>query len=280
MKGFSLIELIVVITIIIISAAAVQVSLVSFQKQSDLTTLTQNILSILRKAQSNSIESKNFSSHGVYFESQAYTLFQGTNYNVSSPINERYAVPSRLEIYAINLVGGDNSVVFERIDGRTVNAGNIQFRVKADPSASSTITIEPSGNVSVQKNVTTSNTRMTDNRHIHFDLGWSIQGATTLTLTFKDPPNPDIVQNIVMASYFTAPNIFNWEGATAVGGQEQKLQISSHSITATNTLLSIIRDARYNSKAVDISIDAKTIVSYSVLGIPTVGLFGGAIQAQ
>lgn len=280
MKAFTLLEVLVVVGIISILAGIVQLNLQPFGNQSDLTGSVQSIVSLLRKAQNLSISSKNLSPHGVHFQSNTYTLFQGPAYNASSTSNEVHALPSRLEFSSIAITGG-NDALFERIDGRTDNYGTIQLRVIANPSASSTILIEPSGNISNNKVSVTTNARITDSRHVHFNLGWSLQGATTLNLIFKDPPNPDTPSAITMAPYFNGGQTsFDWEGVTNVSGQDQYLHIYTHSLGSTSTVLSILRDGQTNTKALDVNIDSKAIVSYSASGAPTVGLFGGTMEIQ
>ena len=119
---------------------------------------------------------------------------------------------------------------------------------------------------------------VTDSRHMEFDLGWSITGHTTLRLVFHDPPNPDVTQNIAMASYFNGPSTeFDWEGSTNVNGDTETLRIHTYYLDGNDTILSIDRDRRVNNKAVDISVDGMAIVSYAANGTPTVGASGGSM---
>lgn len=125
---------------------------------------------------------------------------------------------------------------------------------------------------------------LSDSRHLEFDLldlasrGWTIRGASTLRLVFHDPPNPDVVSNISMASFFNSDQtVFNWEGSVSVNGDVETLRAHTHYIDANDTTLSIHRDRRLNGKAVDISIDGKAIVSYAATGVPTVGAYGGVM---
>jgi hypothetical protein len=113
---------------------------------------------------------------------------------------------------------------------------------------------------------------------MEFDLGWSIIGHTTLSLVFHDPPNPDVTQNVAMASFFDGLNTeFDWEGTSSVGGSNQTMRVHTYYLDGNDTILSIDRDRRVNSKAVDISIDGMPIVSYAASGTPTVGANGGSM---
>jgi hypothetical protein len=141
--------------------------------------------------------------------------------------------------------------------------------------------IGSSGEVSLSSTVSPTGTRVVDTRHLHFDLGWSIQNKNTLTLAFTDAPNPSVTQNIAMAGYFNAGKTsFNWSGKVTVNGSDQVLTILTHTLDAFSTVLSVTRDARYNNKALTISIDGLQIVSYTSAGVATVGASGGTMSAQ
>jgi len=122
----------------------------------------------------------------------------------------------------------------------------------------------------------------TDSRHMEFDLedssdrGWTIQGATTLTLTFHDPPSADVIESVPMATYFNSGStVFDWTGSVSVYGDTETLRVHSHYIDTNDTTLSIHRDRGINSKAVDVAIDGRAIVSYTANGTTTVGAWGG-----
>jgi hypothetical protein len=100
-------------------------------------------------------------------------------------------------------------------------------------------------------------------------------------LRFSDPPNPDVVENISMSAYMNADRTnFDWSGSVLVGGEAQVLRAHTHSLTDFDTTLSVHRDRRFNTKAVEISIDGQDIASYEGDGTVTVGFFGGAMEIQ
>jgi len=273
-------EILIVVTLMVIISAIGWVNLQDFRARSDLDSQAQQIVSTLRKAQNNTLGSKNSSSYGVYFQSDSYNLFQGTSYNAGDPGNEAHLLPVAVEISSISL-GGGSAVVFQRVNGRTNNTGSLTLRLKASPATTRAITIEPSGNVSIEAATTLGNTRISDSRHLHFDFSWSIQNASTLNLAFSDPPNPITTQVIPMVSYFNAgKTVFDWSGTVTVGGQDQILRVHTHNLTATSTALSIHRDRRFNTKSLAVDIDGKSIVSYTSAGDPTAGLYGGTMSIQ
>ncbi len=278
--GFTIIEVLLVMVIGGVLLAITLAALRTVRQHVDIDAATHQIIAALQLARNKTLASQDQSSYGVHFESNKYVLFKGTTYNASASDNEVHTLAARLEIYNIGLAGGSD-VIFDRIYGTTSNAGAVSIRLTDEPTNTRTISILASGQVGPQGSVNPTDTRITDTRHLHFNLGWSIQSATTLTLAFSDPPNPNVQQNVAMADYFNASQTdFNWEGTVDVNGSDQTLRINTHTLDSINTVLSIHRDRRYNDKAVTISIDGKQIVSYIANGTATVGAYGGTMQQQ
>jgi len=279
-EGFTILEILVVVGIIVILTGIALGAYNNFSKQVDLDVTTQGILSTLRDARSRTLASEGETVYGVHFETDKYTLFAGSVYDASASANKVQDLTST-EIYSISLTGGGSEVLFDRIRGTTDQYGSLGLRLVDNPSRTQTITIDSGGQVSTQNTVNPTDTRVTDTRHLHFDLGWSIQGGSTLTLTFADPPNPNVVQNVSMATYFNVgQSVFDWEDTIDVNGSDQILRVHTHNLDAFDTLLSIHRDRNFNDKAVTISIDGLTIVSYAADGTATVGASGGTMSVQ
>lgn len=280
MKGFTLLELLIVVVLLMILGVAGLASYQSFISQIKLNNAVPQIISTLHLSRDRTLASEGESSYGVHFEANKYVLFKGTSYNPSAIDNEEHNLSSEIEIYDISL-GGGSDVVFDRLKGTTSNAGSVSIRIVRNPIKYRTISILSSGQVGLVGLVEPIGTRISDSRHLHLDLGWSIQNSTTLSLNFTDPPNPDVNFDIVMADYFDAQKSqFNWEGTMDVNGATQTLKIHTHFLDPTNTILCIHRDRRDNDKALSISIDNQGIVSYSQDGDPTVGAFGGIMEIQ
>lgn len=278
--GFTIIEILVAIAIVLIITLITIFSLTTLNKQVEIDSVGQNILSTLRIARSKTLASESETTYGVHFETSKYVLFSGATYIDGAASNKEYSL-AESEINSISLSGGGSEVIFNRIRGDTSQNGTISIRLIADSNQTRTININSSGQVSLDEAVSQLDTRVTDSRHLHFDLGWSLQTSTTLTLTFHNSPNPDTVSNIAMIGFFDAgKTVFDWSGTTTVDGADQVIRVHTHSLDAFNTTLSVTRDKRYNDKALDVSIDSKAIVSYSATGTATVGAYGGTMTAQ
>jgi type II secretory pathway pseudopilin PulG len=245
MKSFTLIEILIVIGILIILITIFFPTFRSFRTESNLNNSVEQIINTLRLVQGKTLASDGASQWGIYFSTSTiphqYTLFQGADYasRIASS-DEIYNLPESVEIYDINLAAGAE-VVFDRLIGSTDQFGDLSLRLKTDPTKNQTIYIENSGQAGLTPpSVPSDAGRIKDSRHVHFDLGWSIQNATIVEFHFPIIPQTEQVD---MADYFNAGKTeFDWEGTFVVDGVDQTFRLHTHSLNAFNTLLCIHRD--------------------------------------
>jgi len=260
--GFTLVEVLTIVGILIVLTAISIPAFRFFQKESDLNNSAEEIINILRLAQNKTLASEGASQWGVYFTTSTsphqYILFKGTTYNPSATDNEIHNLPKSVEIYEIELTGGGSEVIFDRVTGTTNQFGEVSLRLKTDTSKVKTIYIENSGQVGLTSPSTSSDTdRKKDSRHIHFDLGWPIRDATTLKFKFSDP-EPDQIETVDMVPYFNADKTeFNWNNESnpfVVNGANQVFRIHTHSLSVSNTLLCIHRDRNQGKNTQEVTI--------------------------
>ncbi len=275
-KGFTLLELLISVGILALIGTLSLVSFINSRNIRDLVTSGQNILSVLREAQSRTLAREDNSVWGTRLEQNRFILFRGSSFAASTS-TQTYNLPSGIEIVNINLSGGGQEITFGRLDGRTLQTGSFEVKIRGGTQTFS-ISVDSSGKVYQTGSApAVTGSRIVDARHRNFNLGWTIRGSITLLLTFSDPPNPDIPHPIVITP---APprNSFDWSGTITVGGQNQVLRIHTATSSDTNTILSVDRDCRRNTKKVKISIDTRDIATYEAdCQTVTVGPFGGAM---
>lgn len=262
MKGFTLIELLFSVAILTILVAVGLASFTSSRNVRELTSSGQNVLSVLRLAQSRALAGQDNSSWGVHFTATQYVIFRGPTYVGSGSI-ETFTLPTAIEIANVSLAGGSADVLFNRLDGKTGQSGTLDVRVKNSPSTVFSITIDGSGKVNQTSTAPSSTgTRVVDTRHRTFDLNGTIKNSITMILLFSDPPNPDTIYPVVMIPPLPR-TAFDWMGTILVGGQNQTLRIHALSITDTDTVISVDRDCSENTKQVKITFDTSDVATYS-----------------
>lgn len=267
-RGFTLIELLISVAVLGLISAVVILGYSAVSKGSDLKTAAFKILDVLNLAHTRTVASLATSSYGVHFEPSQYVLFKGTAYDVADPNNIFYPLPSTLQIANITLAGAGVDVVFDRLTGKTSQNGSLVVRFINDSTRSKTITILSSGRSDIIETAQTpAGTRVTDTRHVHFTYGASIASVTNLVLNF---PDDVVTENIPFASYYSG-SAFDWSGTVTVAGVNQTLRVHTHADTGSSADFSVTRDMRYNTKALQISLDTQNLVNYAANGAVTQG---------
>lgn len=111
-KGFTLIELLIVVAIvIIISCLSLFVGL-DFYKSHALSSEREVVVNILMKARNNALNNVNQSPHGVYIDSNGYTIFQGSSYAMRDMNYDEF-----IDINAVITSSGLQEIVFEQLSG-------------------------------------------------------------------------------------------------------------------------------------------------------------------
>lgn len=149
MKGFTLIEILVALGILIVVLLIGMSTLPVFNKKVELDTFTENIISSLSLSRAKTLSSKDEAQYGVHFEQNKIILFKGTEY-ASGLEYKTIATPASVEVGSITLNGGTSDVVFKRLTGETDGYGTITTRLKSGTQDTKTIIIEKTGVVSVQ----------------------------------------------------------------------------------------------------------------------------------
>jgi len=271
-KGFTLLELLVVVGILIILAGIIISNIGFFREESQLNNLAGEVINILRLAQNKTLASEQASSWGVYFSTTTdphqYTLFKGGNYaSRDTSFDEIRKLPKAIIISEIDLADGGSEVVFDRIVGTTKQPGSITLELKTDSAKNKVIHIEGSGQVGLTFPLIPSDeNRLKDSRHIHIDYTRFISTSTEkLILTFEG----GIIETIIIKDYTKDDQIY-WEKEVNVGGEIQKLKIHTHRLNDPDTLFCIYRDRRFNNKSLSITISGDTsgtLIEYSADGL-------------
>lgn len=115
-RGFTLIEIAMTIVIIIIIFTLGMPTLYQFYTQYQLEGEHQLLLSLLVQARTFAMVNRNESSHGVYINTNQFTVFQGINY-ASRTIAEDRIFPRNTVV----LLSGPTEFIFNPLSGTTAS---------------------------------------------------------------------------------------------------------------------------------------------------------------
>lgn len=147
--GFTLIEIVLLMGIMVVILGIVFSSFASFRRTSLLNSGTEIAVSALYRARSETISSRGASSYGVHFAGDRVVLFKGTTYSAGGAGNSEIIFSQGVEISSIVLNGGGSDLVFDRITGATSQYGSVTVRSPWDLHTR-VISILKTGIVSVQ----------------------------------------------------------------------------------------------------------------------------------
>lgn len=138
-KGFSAIEIIIVIAIISILFGF---AIFSFKNAGERQFLDKTVLlvvSILNEAKSLAISSKNFSDYGVRIENDKIVFFEGVYGNN----NKDYPFSS---LVGVSLSPGfNNDIIFKNVNGSANASGTISLFLKSNPLEYSEVNVSYTG---------------------------------------------------------------------------------------------------------------------------------------
>jgi prepilin-type N-terminal cleavage/methylation domain-containing protein len=123
-RGFTLIEILVSISVVVILAAIMWMGLSSFRESYELDQSADAILALLKDARTRTLASDGATQYGVHFEETKVVLFSGASYNPAGAI-DTFQLPSSIRISSVNLAGGGRDTVFARLSGATTQSGTI-----------------------------------------------------------------------------------------------------------------------------------------------------------
>ncbi|MGC8775799.1 MAG: pilus assembly FimT family protein [Minisyncoccia bacterium] len=125
-KGFTIIEILVVIVLTIIIALIIFPNFYNKKNKSSLDLTTRQIAAILNEARNKAIAQSEDNYWGVYFENSTsttpfYALFKSTIYSTSTAL-KRYTLPSLIVYNPSSIpLGSSTTVIFNKISGTVQN---------------------------------------------------------------------------------------------------------------------------------------------------------------
>lgn len=150
MKGFTLIEMIIVVSITAILASMAFVSFGRIINYNSIESQAQSVRSHIERARIFTLASKNNSSFGVIFSTSTVRVFQGTTFVSASSSDQVYEVDNNQSIINISFSGGGNTIFFNKITGEPNKTGTVTVTSKSNTDDRRTVVIYQTGVVDIQ----------------------------------------------------------------------------------------------------------------------------------
>ena len=141
--GFTLLEIIIAVAILLLIAAATMFFFGDIRNYEALSRDTTSVISNLERARSLTLAGQDASQYGVHFDNETVFLFRGTSYAASGEI-QATQLHSSITFDDINIANSSSTVVFDRLKGSTVNSGTITLR-HTGTDATTTVIINNTG---------------------------------------------------------------------------------------------------------------------------------------
>lgn len=145
-KGITIIEALVIISIIGILVAIVISQFAKTRENQVLKSGVQDILSSINKARTQTLSSLDSSEYGIHFQSDQVIIFKGKVFSAGAGDNESIILTTPASISAISLTGGASDVYFNRLSGSPSKTGTVTI---STTSFNKIITISATGIASV-----------------------------------------------------------------------------------------------------------------------------------
>lgn len=149
-SGFSLIEILLTLSILAIISASIFIWFSNYQRQAEMESASKMIVNSLRDARSRSICGKDFMRWGIFFDgaNNKFILFRDEGGYAGATVKEENYLSNYVKFDGSSLLGGCNEIIFEKINGATAQNCIIKIIDKSDSANFIDITITDSGLIS------------------------------------------------------------------------------------------------------------------------------------
>ncbi len=150
-RGFTILELLLTVGLLSLTAAAVFLPLSALQGRSGLQSGTAGLLNVFRRAQAQALAGYFADSWGIHLSdadgcalpASQYHLFRGSAFTSATDTIETFSLPNAVAVTAL-AIGGGCDVKFSRYGGSTTSTGTVTL---TGPYGATTLTINGYGRI-------------------------------------------------------------------------------------------------------------------------------------
>jgi prepilin-type N-terminal cleavage/methylation domain-containing protein len=144
-KGFTALELLIVVGILGLVALITLASFYAYQKNNALEYAATRVVGLLEEARNSTMSSKNDIRYGVHFETTEAVLFEGNSYTAGATGNKSVTLGQGVTFSVINIAGGGSNIVFDRLTGQTSMFGTTTLSITTDVVKTIDIVVHKTG---------------------------------------------------------------------------------------------------------------------------------------
>jgi hypothetical protein len=270
-KGFTMVEMALVMSIMFTLMAVLIPSYMNFLRQSRVDNERDRLLSTIKIARTKTLASGEGGQWGVYFSTastpHSYILFMGEDYiNRQAAHDVVFEMPADFELKDMDL-GMDQYIVFEKLTGFSNLNGSTTLAFSSYPENSAAVFVGLNGYAGIKEQAEPSESGLVkDARRVRFtysaivdtlndDLHLSFDGGATIeTIPFDSG---------------MVGGVFSWGKKIDVGGEEQNIKIHTLKINDPDTVFCLHRDSGANTKSLDVALESENLLSITADGVTT-----------
>ncbi len=143
-RGFTLIEIIVVICIVAVMGSVVMYNLSAKRNDQTVNSAEDEVVALLNEARSSTLSAEQNLQYGVHFQTNQAILFQGATYVSGATGTREISIDPSINITSISLATGGSDIVFDKMTGSTGEYGSLVVK-NISSSEQKTITITKAG---------------------------------------------------------------------------------------------------------------------------------------
>ena len=145
-RGFTFIEIMVVVTIVLVLSAIAIVSLSAMQERMTLNSAASELIFYLEESKSRAVAGVQGQPHGIYFNTDYYVQFRGDEYDPNDSANTIHEIDPRLKL-TTDILNDEESIIFSRITGATEDSYLIVISLKNNENNSRSVLVGAGGDI-------------------------------------------------------------------------------------------------------------------------------------
>jgi len=151
MRGFTIVEIVLAITILMIILGTISTAFFNFLAVQEIGQISEDLVFFVVKAREKTMASEGGFNYGVHVGEDRLVIFRAPNYSEGEPTNETLILPGNFLISDIDLQGGSEDIIFQPLTGETFGHGTFTVEKESNPLISKIIRIYETGNAEIQQ---------------------------------------------------------------------------------------------------------------------------------